>query len=175
VWVCKNCAHPTAEAQLTFQRETSNTHSLDPEDFAAKTQSITPLPTNTLTARLTATEQVRARRAEPGVGERFTPDLETSEFPRLVKGAEPLAPALAFQRCVTGDQEAAVRIRGNRGEVIAALLAQSNEPTKGQVGPSTVISGVTVTPYRYGYYTGLVVIDDPQQPDPIGILEWCND
>ncbi len=173
IWVCRSCAHPTGEAELRVGRGSQGF--ADVTDFMATTGAITPLAPGSPTLRLTAPEREQARRAIPAVDERLTRDLKVVELPRLVEGAEALAPSLAFERCGTGDVESVVRIRGRTRDVVNAFLRQSDEPSDAASGQTAVVDGVGVRRYRYAYYTTLTVVDDPGLPDPIGVFEWCND
>ena len=166
VWVCRSCATPTGEARLAV------THG--PYGPPTEQGPITLLPPGSPTAKLNARERAQALRAIPTDGEAFRNDVST-ELPRVVSGSMALAPALAFDDCVTGDLTAVLRLQSNTRPILDSLLNQSDEPASFKPNPDEVVDGVAVTGYRYAYYTGLQVVEHPQQRRPTTIVEWCND
>jgi hypothetical protein len=173
IWVCRSCAAPTAEARLAVTRGLHGPLT-DHAGYLASTRPIAPLPPESPTAKLTASERAQAGRAIPKTGERFSQDVGTVELPRVTRGSVALAPALAF-RCGNGDIQAVLRLRANTRAVLDALLDQSDEPAAFKPDPDAVLGGVAVTHYRYAYYTTLDIVEDPHQDQPIAVFERCDD
>ncbi len=146
------------------------------------TGSTDPLVTKTTgpTAKLSASQQARARRETPKVGEPFTDRLTSAEFPFVVRNSTAAAPSTSFGHCTTGDAEAVLTVKP--GKVNAVLSALQEQNTSGDLTDDQVarrvtatVNGVTLTRAQYGYNTTLIAVDDPSRPQPFVTVEWCND
>jgi hypothetical protein len=168
VTVCSACEHATSTVVLEYIND--------------NTGSSAPVVSETTgrTAKLSSRQQARARRDTPTVGEAFTDQLTSAEFPSVMRNSAAAAPSISLGHCTTGDAEAVLTVKpGKMKSVLAALQKQntSGDLTAEQVATRTTatVNGVTVTEAQYGYYTTLIAVEDPSQPQPFVTVEWCND
>jgi hypothetical protein len=167
VTVCSACEHPTSTVVLDYVND--------------DTGSSAPMVSTTTgrTARLSSRQQARARRDTPEVGEPFTDQLTSAEFPSVARNSAAAAPSFSLGGC-NGDAHAVLTVKpGKVNSVLAALQRQntSGDLTAEQVAARTTatVNGATVTRAQYGYYTTLIAVDDPSRPQPFVTVEWCND
>jgi hypothetical protein len=168
VTVCSECEHATSTAVLDYAHDGTGSN----EPLVAKTTGTT--------VKLSSREQAHARRDTPKVGEPFTEQLTSAEFPSPVRNSAAAAPSVSLGHCITGNVEAVLTVKSGETDSVVAALQEQN--TSGDLGARQVakrttkkVNGVTVTRAQYAYYTTLVAVDDPARPQPFVIIEWCND
>jgi hypothetical protein len=168
VTVCSACEHATSTVVLEYTND--------------GTGSDAPLVSKTTgpTAKLSARQQGRARRETPKVGQPFTDQLTSAEFPSVARNSMAAAPSISLGHCTTGDAEAVLTVKpGKVDSVLTALQDQnvSGDVTTDQAArrTTTTVNGMTLTLAQYGYYTTLIAVDDPSRPQPFVSVEWCND